>query len=125
MGPSPSGRLSNQIGASQLGCIVRLALAVAVVWLGFKIADPYVKYWQLKDAMNQSARFASTLSDEDIRRRIVAEVRKLDLPPAAERIRIQRRPGRDIVISLEYTVTLEIPRFHKELTFSPVVEAPL
>lgn len=125
MGRSRSGRLDNELGVGQLGCLLRLALAVAVIWVGIKVADPYMKNAQLKDSMSQTARFAQTLSDSEMRRRIVAEVRKLNLPQEAERIRIQRRSGREIVIWTEYTITLRLPKFERELTFRPEVRAPL
>lgn len=125
MGRSLSGRLSSQTGASQLGCLLRLALVVLVIWIGFKVADPYIKNWQLEDEMGQAARFAQTLSDSEIRRRIIAEVRKLNLPQEAERIRIERRPGREIVIWTEYTVTLSFPKFEREITFHPTARASL
>lgn len=98
---------------------------MAVLWVGFKVADPHIKYWQLKDEMNQAARFASTLSDEEIRRRIVAEVRRLNLPEQAEQVGVHRQPGRSVVIWLEYTVTVDLPKFDQEFTFRPVAEAPL
>lgn len=104
---------------------MRIALVVAVVWVGFKVAEPYFKYWQLKDTMDQAARFAQNLTDADIRRRVVAEVRQLDLPQEAERVYIRREPNQKITIWLQYTVTLHLPRYERKLTFKPVAEAPL
>lgn len=125
MGPSPSGRWRGRAGASRLGCLVRLALVIAGGYYAFHLLDPYVRYLRIRDTLKQQAAFAVNLSDAEIRRRVQEDVRKLGLPKEAERVHIQREPGKRIVIWLEYTEMIELPGFKREFNFQPRAERGL
>ena len=112
-------------GVSTLGCLVPLLLLAVVVYFGYPAGEAYFKFYQYKDAMGQEARFASTVTDEHIRRRLVALADSLHMPTGAELVSIERTPG-TVTISAEYTEIIRLP-FNKEhvLTFRPWVRSRL
>ncbi|HJS46883.1 MAG TPA: hypothetical protein VJ773_02730 [Gemmatimonadales bacterium] len=113
-------------GSSTRGCLFSLLVFVAALYYGVHIGEPFYRYYQYRDAMRTAARFAPTLSDDVLVRRILAKADELGLPPAAHRIRIDRDPGaRRIVITAEYEERVELPFFHRNLVFKPRAEEPL
>ena len=105
-------------GTSRLGCLVTLLLVVAVAYFGFNIGEVYVRYFRLRDAIEQEARFAENRTDDAIRLRIAALVDSLGLPDEASRLTIVRNANR-IVISSDYSETVELPLFVREFRFAP------
>lgn len=105
-------------GASRLGCLVSLLLVAAVAYFGFNIGEVYFRFYRLKDAMVQEARFAHNRDDNAIRLRIAAVADSLGLPDAAGRVVIRREASR-IILSTDYTEHVELPLFVREFRFAP------
>lgn len=113
-------------GNSTRGCLFSLLLFVAALYYGVHIGEPFYRYYQYRDAMRSAARFAPTLSDDVLVRRILAKAQELDLPPAAHRVSIRRlEQPRRVIISAEYEERVELPFFHRTLVFRPRAEEPL
>jgi hypothetical protein len=112
-------------GVSTLGCLVPLLLVAVVAYFGFPAGEAYFKFYQYKDAMGQEARFASTQTDEHIRRRLVSLADSLHMPTGAELVSIERSAG-TVTISAEYDEIIRLP-FNKEkvITFRPWVRSRL
>jgi hypothetical protein len=112
-------------GVSTLGCLVPLLLVAVVVYFGFPAGEAYFKFYQYKDAMGQEARFASTVTDDHIKRRLVALADSLHMPTGAELVSIERAAG-TVTISAEYDEIIRLP-FNKEkvITFRPWVRSRL
>ena len=117
---SPRGRG----GASSLGCLVTLALFAAAVYYGVHIGGVYLHFYQLKDDMQQQARFASQITDQAIRMRLLAQADSL-LGQTPE-LKIERG-GRPYHITIEahYTETVDLPLFKHTFVLRPRVEEPL
>lgn len=107
-------------GASRLGCLFSLLVVVTVLYFGFNIGEVYLRFYRLRDAMSQEARFAHNRTDDTIRLRLAAVADSLGLPEDAGRMVIQRDTRR-IVISTRYSEHVELPMFVRELQFSPRV----
>lgn len=105
-------------GAGKLGCLFSLLLAVTAVYFGVNIGEVYWRYFEYRDAMQQEARFSSTRSDDEIRRRLRAVADSLGLPPEAGRVTV-RRGSSEIRISATYTEQVELPLMVRELRFQP------
>lgn len=116
--------VASRRGTGRLGCLVSLLLVVTVAYFGFNIGEVYVRFYRLRDAMAQEARFAQTRDDDTIRRRLAAIVDSLGLPEEAARIQI-RREARRLVITTSYTEHVELPLFVREFRFNPEVIRPL
>jgi hypothetical protein len=107
-------------GKSRLGCLVTLLLVVAIAYFGFNIGEVYVRFYRLRDAMEQEARFAHNRDDNAIRLRLAAVADSLGLPDDAGRMVI-RRNSSNITISTDYSEHVELPMFVREFKFRPVV----
>jgi hypothetical protein len=99
---------------------VSLLLVVTIVYFGFNIGEVYVRFYRLRDAMAQEARFAHNRDDNAIRLRLAALVDSLGLPDDAGRIIINRDASRIIIKSI-YSETVELPLFVREFHFEPQV----
>ena len=105
---------------SRLGCLVGALLVVSVVYFGFNIGEVYMRFYRLRDAMAQEARFAQTRDDNAIRLRLAAVADSLGLPDDAGRIIVNRDASR-IIIKASYTEHVELPLFVREFHFEPQV----
>lgn len=113
-------------GSSTRGCLFSLLVFVAALYYGVNIGEPFYRYYQYRDAMRSAARFAPTLSDDVLVRRILVKADELGLPPAAHRITVQRlEQPRRVIIFAEYEERVELPFFHRNLAFRPRAEEPL
>ena len=110
----------NRRGRGRLGCLVTLLLVVAIAYFGFNIGEVYLRFYRLKDAMVQEARFAHNRDDNTIRLRLAAVADSIGLPDEAGRMVI-RRDATNITISTDYSEHVELPLFVREFTFRPVV----
>jgi hypothetical protein len=97
---------------------VSLLLGVTLAYFGFNIGEVYLRFYRMKDAMMQEARFAPTRDDETIRSHLVAVADSLGLPDEAGHVVIRREAGR-IVISSRYSEHVELPLFVREFRFNP------
>jgi hypothetical protein len=111
-------------GASGLGCLVLLALLVGALYYGVHIGRVYMRFYELQDEMHQQARFASQLTDEAIRQRLLARADSLRIPSPVFRI---DRGGRSSRIKIEghYTERVELPLFRHTFDLRPRAEEPL
>ena len=112
-------------GATRFGCLFTLLILVIGIYFAIDFGQAYFRGYQFKDAMGSEARFATTLTDEQITRRLAALADSLQLPPGAELITIIRSP-RTITISSDYDEVIKLP-MNKErvLHFHPVAVSGL
>lgn len=114
--------LTRRRGATTLGCLFTLLIVAAFAYFAVNIGRPAYRYWLIRDAMHQEAKFAGMRSDVAIQRRLRTKADSIGLPPeAAQNMRV-RRIGEMIVIMTEYTEHVEFPGFVKLLTFNPSVQ---
>ena len=99
-------------GATSLGCLIPVLVLAVGAYLAYGFGEAYFRYYQFKDAMGQEARFATTITDEQITSRLTALADTLELPPGAELITIIRSPS-TITISSDYDEVITLP-FKKE-----------
>lgn len=108
-------------GMSRLGCLVTTVLVAAAGYVAVYAGEPYVRYLRYKDAMEQEARFAARMTDDQIRRRLQLTADSLGLPPGAQEIGI-RRTERQITIWADYAEVVQLPLLSRDLHFQPRVE---
>jgi len=93
---------------------------VTIVYFGFNLGEVYIRFFRLKDAMVQEARFADTRTDDAIRTRLAAVADSLGLPDEAGQVRVIRSANR-IVIASDYSEHVELPLFVRVIKFAPQV----
>lgn len=113
--------MRNREGKVSLGCLFVLLLLSATSYFAWNVGEVYLRFYQYQDSMKQEARFAARNPDIVIRTRLLAKADSLELPEAARRIRI-RRTKHTVFIWAEYTETVELPIFVRELEFYPHAE---
>jgi hypothetical protein len=103
--------------------ILNLALVVLVIHAAWRIGPVYWQYIKFKEAVGETARFAGSRSEEDIRQRVTLLAERFGVPLAPETI-IVKRDADQVFIVANYTVTLEpVPRYRKPWTFRVEAEA--
>ena len=109
-------------GLTRTGCLFSILLLMAVTYFGLPVAGMYIRYYRLKNEMQTQARFAPSIDDDTIRRRLLQKIDDLGIPPAARRMSIRRitRP-REIVISINWDENIVLPFYTRTQHFSPRV----
>ncbi len=120
----------REAGKTRLGCLLTLLVVVAVVYYGFQYFEVRYRFYQMQDEVRNDATFAPTLSDDVIRRRLVARADTLGIPITARQWTIRRtREPREIFIYGAYddSVVIELPGITKvfRFRFEPQARAPL
>ncbi len=114
--------LDDERGVTRIGCLFLVLVVVAVVYFGIPIAGMYIRYDRMENEMQTQARFAPSIDDGTIRRRLLQTVDDLGLPPEARRLSIRRisRP-REIIISTSWEETIVLPFYTRVQRFAPEV----
>jgi hypothetical protein len=116
---------NSRWGASNFGCLFSLLLFGAALYYGVNIGQVYLRYYQLMDGMRSQARFAPTLNDDVIYRRLDAQADSV-LPGRRPKFRITRGGNpRRIVIETEYIERVDLPLFKHTFVMHPRAEEPL
>jgi hypothetical protein len=116
--------VKRRAGSSSLGCLTSLLILSAAIYFGVNVGEVYWRFYQFQDDMRQEVRFAAHSPTDVILARLRAQADSLDLPLDAHQIDIQRTKTL-ITIDAEYTETLELPMYVREVTFRPHAEGPL
>ena len=114
----------SRTGASPFGCLLTLVLAGAVLYYGGHVGMIYWRYYELLDDMQHQATLASQLSDDTIRKTLLAQADSLLGQAPAFRIHRGGRPER-ITIQTEYSEIVELPLFRHTFVLRPRAEEPL
>lgn len=119
-------RPASRAGKVPVKFLVTLAVFAVLIYYAVGAVASYVTYYQMKDEMRVQARFASNLTDEDIRRRLRTKATELKLPSEAQRITVRRqaRP-REIVLTVSWPDTIALPFYRWVHTYRLEVRAPL
>ncbi len=117
-----SRRGLNKRGVTRIGCLFSVLMMVAVTYFGLPIAGMYVRYYRMENEMQTQARFAPSIDDGTIRRRLLQTIDNLRLPAQARQLRIRRiaRP-REIIISTSWEESIVLPFYTRVHRFAPVV----
>jgi len=115
-------RVLGERGVTRTGCLFAILLLMAVTYFGLPVAGMYVRYYRMKNEMQTQARFAPSIDDGTIRRRLLQTIDNLGLPVEARQLRIRRinRP-REIIISTSWQETIILPFYTRVQRFRPQV----
>lgn len=116
--------VSGRRGAGNLGCLLSLLLFVAALYYGVHVGEVYLRYYRLLDAMRFQASIAPSVTDEVIKRRLMATADSLlGHTPTFQVVRAGN-PAR-ITIQAEYRDSVDLPFFKRAFPLHPRAEAPL
>lgn len=110
----------SQSGNSRLKAIVWTALLAAFVYVCIRVGPLYLNDYQFRDAMQSAARFASVnrQSPDEIRRNLLKEAERAEMPLRLEDIKVVNRGGR-VDIEANYSVTVDLHVYQWTLNFHP------
>lgn len=108
-------------GASRLKTVFGLLVLAAIIYCGIQIVPPFVNNYQLQDAMKEEARFAGVnrRDPESIKDAIFVKMRELNIPARREDIHVELNGPFSYLISLDYSVTVDLRFYQLRLQFHP------
>lgn len=124
-------RWGSEAGKARLGCLFVLLVLAFVAYHGVQYVEVQFRYYQIQDEVKTQATYATTLSNDEIRRRLVAKSDTLGLPLGHRQWDIRRSTvfPMEIIISAEYddSVVIELPGYLKvfRFHFTPGARVPL
>lgn len=106
-------------GEGRAKAITWTLIFLAAIYMAIKIVPPYVSQYQLRDKMQEEARFAVVTrhTEEQIREVVWKEMQDLDIPAKREDIKIVATQ-QVVKIALDYTVPVDFMVYKTELHFS-------
>ena len=116
--------VSDRRGGSNLGCLLSLLLFVSALYYGVHVGEVYLRYYRLLDAMRFQASIAPSVTDDVIKRRLMATADSLLGQTPTFGITRTGNPGR-ITIQAEYRDSVDLPFFKRAFPLHPRAEAPL
>lgn len=94
-------RRRNNRGIGKLTLLVFGLLLAAIVYSAYRILPFYYYYFELVNHMEQVIKVASTETDQELRKKIVYHMKKMQIPASPEELKIVR-DGNHMLISLKY-----------------------
>jgi hypothetical protein len=112
-----------QRGEGRLKAIIYTLILAAAVYVAIKVVPIYVAEYQLRDKIAEQARFAvvNKYTDEQIKDVLFKTIQDLDIPAKRDDIKVIPN-GRGMIISVNYSVPLDLAVYKTELDFSPSAE---
>ena len=114
------GEREGEKGAGHAKAIVWTLILLSLIFVAIKVVPVLVNEYQFQDGLDNIARFASVnrTSSESVKKSVLDEASKEDLPIKAEDIKVQSG-GRDVGISVDYSVTVDLIVYQWTLNFHP------
>jgi predicted membrane protein len=111
-----------QRGSARLKTIVWLFFLVAFIFVCIKVVPVLYSGYLFEDSMKTTARFASVnrQTPDDIRKTLLDEATKVDLPVKPEDIKVTAKDG-NVQIEASYSVTVDLQFYQWTLNFHPSV----
>ncbi len=117
----------SRSGKANLGCLFSVLILAGLLYYGVNIGELWFRYFRFVDEMKTQVRFAASIDDGTIRRRLQATADTLGLPDSvAGRIVIRRSTNpREIRVEARYSESVDLPFFTHTFVFHPQATQPL
>jgi hypothetical protein len=119
-GEPGAAKRNGERGAGHLKAVVWTTILVAFIYVSAIVLPVLINEYQFQDSLQNIARFASVnrKSSEQIRKDVMDEAQKEDLPVQAENIKVESNVG-NIHINVDYSVTVDLKVYQLTLNFHP------
>ncbi len=97
-------------GEGRVGMVISLFIAVVILYIAFKVIPVLVKTYDYAEQVETLSRRAGALSkttEDDIRKRLLREADRLELPIRGEDIRI-RLTDKRLKVEVKYAVPIDL-----------------
>jgi hypothetical protein len=101
---------SSALGEGRIGMVISLFIAVAILYTAFKVVPVLVKTYDYSEQVETLSRRGAALgrtTADDIRKRLLREAERLELPVRDEDIRVQMTDKR-IKVEIKYAVPINL-----------------
>jgi hypothetical protein len=115
----------HERGEGRFGTLVGVCVLGISIYLGVKVIPVMVNVYAFRDFLEEQARFAALAKrDEDVKNRVLAKARELDLPIGAKNVQVARSQTH-FDINVKYVVPIETPIYTYNWSLAEAVRAPL
>ena len=113
----------EQKGAGNLKAIVWTMILVAFIYAAVVVLPVLISEYEFQDSLQSIARFASVnhKSSDQIKKDVLDEAQKEDLPVQAEDIKVNGTSG-NVHITVDYSVTVDLKVYQWTLNFHPAAD---
>lgn len=92
--------------------LIKLIIAALVVHATWRAGTVYFRYYQFKDAVQQTAQFSGTRSENALRDRVLEIAKELQVPLDSDRVTVRRQDNHTL-IDATYDEQIELlPRYY-------------
>jgi hypothetical protein len=119
-GGDGAAKRNGERGGGHLKAIVWTAILVALIYAAAMLLPVLINEYQFQDSLQTIARFASVnrRTADDIKKSILEEADKEDLPVQADDIKVVSHNG-NIQIDVDYSVIIDLKVYQWTLNFHP------
>ena len=115
----------NRSGKIKVGTLIWLVVLVAAVYYAFEFGSVYWRQYKLKGVVAQQLAYASQLTDDAIRERLLAEIAWLGLPREGLTFSFRRIPQpQALEVSISYVETVNLVFTTKKMPMSLQIRRP-
>jgi len=124
--PAGCQRTRAERGAGHVKLFIVLAVFAAIGYVGFKVVPPFVNNYQLQDTCESESHLfaAHQKTDQRTRDAVWAEVQSLGIPITQDAIKVEVM-GRTAIVSVDYTIVVNILGYDLSLPFHAKGESPM
>lgn len=103
----------------QIKALIGIFVVIAGFYVAFKLMPPYYNQLQFQDAIENEARVQSysQVSEGEIRDHVLKHAKDNDVPIVSPDQVIVQRSGRDVAITVDYVVHVDLPVYPLDLKF--------
>jgi cell division protein FtsL len=119
-GRNTAEKYGGERGAGTLKAIIWTMVLVAFIYVAAMILPVLINEYQFQDSLQTIAQFASVSrkDGDQIKKSVMAEADKEDLPVQAEDVKVTSHNG-NIQIDVAYSVTVDLKVYQLTLNFHP------
>ena len=113
----------SQRGEGKLKAIIYTLILAAAVYVAVKVVPIYVADYELKDKISEQARFAvvNHYTEDQVRDILFKTIQDLDIPAKRDDIKVETT-NHGLMISVNYTVPVDLAVYKTDLNFTPSSE---
>lgn len=112
-------------GEGRIGFLISLMVLGTAIFIGVKVVPVRIAAYEFKDFIREQCRFAAiNRDDKEIRDKIVAKAKELEIPLEKKNLKLERTQG-EMIISARYQQPIDLKVTTYVYQFNTKQRAPL
>ena len=100
--------------------LLSLAIFLAIAYATVNVGAVYLRYQQFKDAVRETALFAGTKTDEQLKARVMELAQRDEVPLDPEYVHIERVADRVVITASYIEIIKLLPGYERQWQFDVV-----